>query len=194
MIKFNRQKGFTVIEMIVLVGVIAMVAILSFINFRHSEKNRRVKLSADAITSAIRLTQNYTLSGKQIERNAMVISGTRCSGAGLNNAIKYYIVHLAENSNTVEIRAEDNCGAVVLIQSYPLTQFTLIPANGLAVDLGSGINNFSTIDIVFEPPFAVIKARTTTTDYFQQIVITIGDDTGAYSRTVTVDGISGKIE
>jgi prepilin-type N-terminal cleavage/methylation domain-containing protein len=197
----NKQKGFTLIELLVVIGMMTIITSALIINFKAGDRSKRVNLTKDTIISALRQAQNYTLSGKQIPLPAVaphVRGNTRCAS---NNAPVSYWVEMHANSNNLDIMAEDTCGAVMRIQTYNLVQGTKFSPNNTFFTVRNA-GNFSSPDLAvrFQTPFATMTVATIAAplsgDFvtFSNSVVTFEHNDGLPEKTVTVDGISGKID
>lgn len=184
-----NTSGFTIIEMVVVIGMIAIIAGISIINFRQGQKQRAVALAFDSITNAIRTAQNLTQSGKIIPADAVLIAGP--GGCADPAALDYYISFTLTSSFT--IYAEDKC---VPKSVYQIQQFTL-PVNTAVSTLSLNVNdgNQTALDIKFTPPFAILTASGSGGGFasFTGLTITVSLTGGGPAKVITVDGISGRI-
>lgn len=62
----RSQRGFTLVEMIVVIAILAMLSVLVVANFRNSEKINAVRLGAEQFVGALREAQNYAMAQKRI--------------------------------------------------------------------------------------------------------------------------------
>lgn len=200
MMNTKKQPGFTLIELMIVVFVMALVAGALIVNFRQGEQQRRVSLMRDTVISAFRTAQNYTLSGRQIPPPAQaphVRGNARCVND--NAALSYWVEFTA--SNDFDVMAEDRCGAVMLVQRFKgIAQTRFLTANPFALTTGTGTTNSTTIAIRFTPPFGVMSSTAAvgplpaSFNSFISATITLEHQDGVRQRTITVDGISGRID
>jgi prepilin-type N-terminal cleavage/methylation domain-containing protein len=198
--KLNSQRGFTLIELIIVIFIMGMLSGALIMNFRAGDRQRRVNLSRDTIISAFRTAQNLTLAGKQIPPAAQaphVRGNTRCIND--NAAISYWVEFTA--SNVIDIMAEDRCGAIMRIQQFSLVpQTRFIVTNPFTLTNSSGSTSSTTIAVRFTPPFGTASATTTSAPLpasfnpFITSSLTIAYTDGQRTRTITMDGISGRID
>jgi type II secretory pathway pseudopilin PulG len=200
MTKARRQKGFTLIELMIIVFVMAMVGGALIVNFRQGEKQRRVNLMRDMVISALRSAQNYTLSGRQIPppgQATHVRGPARCVND--NAALSYWVEFTT--ATAFDIMAQDRCGAVIRMETFAAvaqTQFAGSTPYRLTTSLGSA--DSGSMAVRFTPPFGSMTAATTSGPVpgsfasFVGATITVEFQDGERQRTVNVDGISGRID
>ncbi|MFA6394298.1 MAG: prepilin-type N-terminal cleavage/methylation domain-containing protein [Patescibacteria group bacterium] len=61
----KNQSGFTMIELLVGIFIIAMISGIFLANYRSSDENSKLKNAADKFASDIRLAENYTLGSRK---------------------------------------------------------------------------------------------------------------------------------
>jgi len=174
------QKGFTLIELVVVTAMIAIIAGISVANFRAGEKQKRAQIAVDTVISSIRVAQGFTLNGKN----------TNNINAGCRVSQYYYLVF--GYGTAYSILANNNCGTTDLIETDTLPTNTRIKANGLVLN---GTVAASNLSIVFYPPFAATRAGKDNSGYntFTTATITVETTDGTVSKTATVDGVAGRI-
>jgi prepilin-type N-terminal cleavage/methylation domain-containing protein len=172
----NSRKGFTLIELIVVLFMMAMLSTIMLANFRAGQRQRSVQLAADTLVNAFRTAQSYTLSGKKIG----------------NCAPKYYYVTLTY-STAYTLFALDSCGGTDTIQTYNLPVNVKFRSGQIKVEGASASANAK---IYFTPPFAKITASRDggAAAAIAQATFILESSDGSVSKTVTVDGVSGKVE
>jgi type II secretion system protein H len=62
--KNKTKKGFTLLEIMVVVSIIAIMTGIMIISLNQSKNRQALKTSAGEVVAAIRETQNYALTGK----------------------------------------------------------------------------------------------------------------------------------
>jgi len=60
------KKGFTVIEMLVVIFIIGVMSTVLVVNWRQNEKTYLVRRTAQEIAQSIRKAQDLALTGKKI--------------------------------------------------------------------------------------------------------------------------------
>lgn len=180
----SGESGFTLIELLAVILITATIAGISVASFRKAEKQKRAVIAADIVINAIRNSQNFTLTGKNISNSSCAISKAPVS----------YILRVS-NTTTWVVWAEDACGVFNLIESYTLPAGTNNSSN-LTIN-GSVVSG---LQIKFKPPFGAMTASSDVTlgagsfSNFTTISIDVQTADGAVTKTVTVDGVSGRIE
>src|SRR3989344_9542280 len=61
----NNQKGFTIIELMVVVGIVAVISGIFLLNYRQGERNLAIQRSAQIVTQNITRAINNSLGGKE---------------------------------------------------------------------------------------------------------------------------------
>lgn len=62
----RSQRGFTLVEMIVVIAILAMLSAMVVVNFRNTEKMNAVRLGAEQFVGALREAQNDALAQKRV--------------------------------------------------------------------------------------------------------------------------------
>lgn len=191
----RKINGYSLVELLVAMAMIALISTISIANFRANERKKRVVFAADGITNALRNAQNYTLTSRQIATSNCI------QGTSVDRAAVAYRVEFSRNSPTYTLRAEDKCGTSHTIETYTLpqqVQFNLI--TGLQMTVGGSTTNHSQVQVKFTPPFARMFGATTLgagasfNAGFQGINFIIHHSSNTtITKTVIIDGISGKI-
>ncbi len=91
-------KGFTMIEMIVSISIIAILATTFLANYHGARKSSELNMAAQKLASDIRLTQSYALGLKEKDGNVPVRWGVYFNKASGSNG-KYIIYADTESSN-----------------------------------------------------------------------------------------------
>ena len=86
----DAQKGFTIIELLVVISIMATMAGLFLVNFAGTRGPRNLRLAQNELVTNIRKIQSYTLSARDVNST---------------NAARYYILRLIQGSNTYEMQA-----------------------------------------------------------------------------------------
>ncbi|MEJ0021796.1 MAG: type II secretion system protein [Candidatus Doudnabacteria bacterium] len=185
--------GFTLIELMVVLFITTMIAGISVANFRAAEKQKQAVIAGDTVVNAIRNAQNFTLTGKNTNNTDATCRVPQYYYITFNysGAIVLSAVHNNNSAGTCS-------SAPDTIETYPLPINTRIKASGLVLD---GAIASSSISFMFMPPFGVLTAgkdigtiNATTTAAFTTATISVETLEGSASKTVTIDGIAGKIQ
>jgi prepilin-type N-terminal cleavage/methylation domain-containing protein len=185
----KKQVGFSLVEIMIVIVITATIATMMLTNFRNVEKSKRVQLTADGVTNVVRLAQNYTLGGKQIQRT----SG--CSG---DNTVNDYRVVLTGLATSTTIYADDKCDTEVSVETFTYLNGARVQANGIAYEVCNpicSVNNVGTLHVRFTPPFARMTASTDGLIFtpFARADVTIESTDGTLTKVFRIDGVSGRI-
>ena len=63
--KFKSYAGFTLIELMVSVSIVALVSGIFLVNYHSANKQSELSMSAQKLVSDIRLAQSYSLGSKE---------------------------------------------------------------------------------------------------------------------------------
>ncbi len=181
----NFQTGFTLIEMLVVIFIVAMIGTASIVNFRQGEKQKQVVIAFDTVSNALRVAQNYSLSGR----------GTNNANPACRTPQYYYVT--ITYTTTVTISALNNnvagCGSTPdVMDTYNLPPNTRIRASGLVFN---GVPASTSMVVAFYPPFGAIKASRDggALSIFTTATATVESVNSTISKVLTVSGVSGKI-
>lgn len=172
----NRfSSGFTLIELIVAIGIFGLLATLSVANIRGGSTQQEVRLQADSLSALLREAQVRSLSGTPFEGNFPV------GGYG---------VHLETCSTppcSPVLFADSNANFAYDGASEAVETLSL----GTSVTLDT-ISTGSPSDIVFKPPrpYICVSAECSGVG---EVVITLETVEGNRTAQVTVNQISGQI-
>ncbi|MFC1623254.1 Tfp pilus assembly protein FimT/FimU [Patescibacteria group bacterium] len=64
----NNKKGFTLLETLVVIAMVAIMTIAVLTTLNTNKLERELETAGDQVYSAIRETQNYALTGKEAEQ------------------------------------------------------------------------------------------------------------------------------
>lgn len=94
---FEEKKGFTLIELMVVVAIFAIMAGVAFSHIASTRGNVELETAANELVAAIRETQNYALTGKLGDESDV------CSGYVFAPGVP------ASNSYTISASNPDDC-------------------------------------------------------------------------------------
>ena len=175
--KTKNNFGFTVIELIVSAGIIALVSVLVIVNLRGTNQKSSLDNEADRISSIIRTAHINSIIG-------LTVNGTRPLGG--------FGIHLieCETNCTYFLFADDNGNYEydgdppdVLIQA-----FNMLDDNVYIDNLSSGNN----LDITFTPPEGEIYIDASHDDDEAVIILRFTDT--SYTRQITINRFTGRID
>jgi len=167
--KIMNQGGFTLVEMLVSIFIIALMSGVFLVNYRAGGKGTELKNTAQKMASDIRLVQNYCLGAKDFN-NAATPGG--------------WGVVIEQNNNRYHIFADQNQNKTR--QSAAESFMTInLPAD---VEI-SAMTGGNTATIVFVPPDPATYINGTS----QEIAITLRDKNTLKTLVIRVNKV-GLIE
>ncbi len=201
------NRGFTLVEMLIIIFMMAMISTALILNFKQGDARKRVNLTRDNVITALRTAQNYTLAGKQIPTlvEAPRVRGNASCGSNTVTTPSASFWIEFTGTNTADLMGEAQCtggNAVMRIQTFNLINSTEFPTSAFSITTtASGTSTASNLAVRFTAPFATMTATTTATPVASDFnIFTTAsvkaqyNNTPAYTKVITVDGISGKIE
>lgn len=99
----KKISGYTLIEMLVVLGIAALVFGVSFASFTNFNKGRNLEAAANEVAVALRDAQHRAMSG-EIDR-----SSGRCDAVDFS--LGYWYIKWGENSNTYSLRLYCKCNS-----------------------------------------------------------------------------------
>jgi Tfp pilus assembly protein FimT len=173
----KNQQGFSYIELLVSIGIIAMVSGLMMANYRYGQNRSEVRMSALKIANDIRLVQNHALSLKKV--------GTANPGGwGIyfkKNQPEYKIFSEAQTGGQVNktYKNGEQQGPTIALPSH-------IGYQSLKIDT----TNKNDVSIFFVPPDPVTYVEAITPG---KAYITIEDTRSHNTSTISINSL-GLIE
>ena len=126
---FFNKSGFTLIEIIITMGIIALLSATMFRIVSVSETNHGLIMAGDKVKSSIRLAQSYALSVPQeVEQRTICGYGIHVDGTSI---IRLY--HLYNNDFEANPEACNDSSALDYSGSA-----SLFKVDDIAIDLGQG--------------------------------------------------------
>ncbi len=180
-----KQKGFTLIEMLVVIAMIGIISTISVANYRKGEKSRRAGIAQDSVLTALTTAQGLALSGKKTNN-----ANASC------RIPKLYFVDFVLNQNTATIKVLNNCDTIDSVDTLKIPDGTTVSQLSM-----NGANANTNMAIGFDLPFVkVFGLKDVTTPvlanfatYTNPATVTIVTSDGSISKIVTVDPVSGRI-
>ncbi|MBI4363474.1 MAG: four helix bundle protein, partial [Candidatus Doudnabacteria bacterium] len=186
-IPHSRNKGFTLIELMIAAAVMAILASVTVANFRESERNKTLAAGSDMVVNAVRNAQNRAFASEAIASSTCTINSIP------DRAPKSYLIVFGSQTSAT-LYGVDKCDNAVALETYLYPKDVLVQSNGYV--LNSAV--VGSLQIKFTPPFAATTASSDaginqgTFSSFTSSEVTIG--IASKVRTITVDGVSGKVE
>jgi len=178
-------EGFSMVEMIVVVGIIGMIGGIMMFNYGQARKSQNLQIARDALQSALRQMQSNSLSGQPYP------GGTSARDYGLK---------ISQTSTAYETFVEQ-AGTLAYQTLEALTLPQAVSVTNLRVTYNGATTNITDAEIRFFPPFAEIKVTARnggTTLFFEQAVVIVNFDMiyqgTTQTRSLVIDGVSGRID
>lgn len=195
--RFKNNLGFTLVELLIVMAMMALITTVMLANFKNGDKFKKVQLSADAMVNIVRLGQNYSLSGRQIQQSQNPVSGSRCP---TDTSVNRYLIEVNPANNTISLLAEDNCSATFLTDRYTLPTGVRFAPGGITL-VSCYVGNCpltstpANVRVAFTPPFGTMSAASfnETPAPFRSLTVRIESADSVRFKDVVIDGISGQI-
>lgn len=137
MAKIKKQFGFSMIELIVSMSIVAMITGIFLANYRRGDDSNKLNLSAQILESNIRLSQNLSLGAT---------STNGSSGIHFDTANNNYFIFTDDNDNMSYDFGEEDEGRIFYL-----------PDGVLIDNLNIGGSSFSDLNITFLPPNPIVR-------------------------------------
>jgi prepilin-type N-terminal cleavage/methylation domain-containing protein len=169
------QNGFTLIELIVSISIIAMMSGLFLANYHSTNESTELKMTAQKLASDIRLVQNYSLGSKEYGGNMPAGGwGIHLDRVSFPNS---YILFADSDGNMQYDSGESDADKGGQTISLP------VGVNVGDIDIGSSVNS---VDITFLPPDPITNIWDGSNAYNFVDIILI-EENGNMTRTVGVN-------
>lgn len=142
MLKDKEQKGFTLVEMLVVMAVMAIISSMVLVNYRGGERRNLLRLTAQEVTNTFIRAQNMSLSSQEFKATGEVPEGG--FGVRLNNYNNSYLIFADIDANI----AYDGLSELVETLALP---------DGIEIYSLNGATNNTDLDITFTPPDALVS-------------------------------------
>jgi len=147
--KFNKKeftlrnsKGFTLLEMMLVVVIISMMSVVVMNSYNSQKKTKEVQFAIQKISDDIRKVQNYSINIKKFE--TYDISGGY--GIHFERDGTNYIIFL--NSPSVPNKA-------YVVGEDQIVETIVLPQS-VTIDTLNGASDLPSADILFEPPYGKV--------------------------------------
>jgi prepilin-type N-terminal cleavage/methylation domain-containing protein len=192
----NSQSGFTFVELVVALFIMATLSAIMVAGFNQGTKSRAVTLGGDVVSNSIRTAQNQS-------QNPQVIPNAISPCAPPDNVpsefhIKFDTTTTILNYSFFEYaKCENPPSTPIILQNFGLPRnVQLRKADGLLVDGVSLGNDGGTLEIKFLPPFGKLSVSKNGGQFvnFTQAKVIVETPDGAFMKTITLDGLSGRVD
>lgn len=194
------RKGFTYIEMIIVLAITGLLLTATVTNFRAGQRQDAVRLGAQRLADVIRRAQSSTIGG-QAKADGSVPAGygvrvTSDVASDTTKAILFADDGLKTGTvNTYDASPDEMVESTSLI---PTTSGTVIRVKNITVKGAGGDTTPTSLDIVFTAPLGHIYFNNDDSSAANEAVITVEDASssagGAREKTVTINRLTGRID
>jgi len=164
--KPNKGRGFTLIELMVVISIITILSVMVFINQRSSQSQYLITQAVQKLTSDLRRTQNMAMSGTQIAGNYY---GYGIYAERNNN---FYIIFGDRNDN----KKFDGEPTDTIIENIKLPSNVTI----------SSVSPSDKVHVFFRPPDPLTSISDGTSDMTEASIVLVISSGQSLSRTVKV--------
>lgn len=164
----SQQRGFTLVEIIIVMSIISLMSVAILANYRNAEKRYLVDQTAQKLASNIRKAQNMAMSGVDMS------AGRYGYGIYIRQADNFYIIYADVNHNSSH-------------QPVDLTIETIYFPEGIEIDSITPIS--SRIDIFFEPPDPITNINYPVPSGTGMITLKYKDTSFTKTITATIAGL-----
>ena len=169
-----KKNGFTLIELIVSVSIIALVTGIFLANYSSANRRTDLTMTAQKMVADIRLAQNYALGLARYGNSNVPAGGWGIHIDLLNYGSNKYVVFADDNANYVYDADEANAAFGAQVTSLP---------NNIII---SSLNVGTKADITFLPPDPITTITGSVTTH-QQVDIVLKDVKTNSIKTIRVN-------
>ncbi|MBU4000257.1 type II secretion system GspH family protein [Patescibacteria group bacterium] len=176
-----KNRGYTLVELLIVVAIISIMSVVSFSNYGTSRKNVVLRQEAQKVILDLRQAQNMAMN--TVKFNGQIPSGGYGIRFDVLSSDAYIIYADTDNSATYS-------GAGEIFITRAIGSPVIISGISIGINLGS-LNPASPVDINFVPPDPKVKINTND-NYFTKITLRYGG-AGGPTKDITINGITGQI-
>lgn len=167
-ITYNKQSGFTLVEMLVIVAITVMLSVFVTVNFSELRASQELSSAATDFISKAREVQNYIFTG-------FVVAGGEKADA--------YEIRIAANTTSYQIYYE-------IDSVLSLLETVNLPANMRINQIKVGGAATTPVTIRMTSPFGNITVNGSPS---QLTEVELVQSTSGRTKAVVIDPISGRI-
>jgi len=201
----NKNYGFTLLEVLVVIAIFALIMASVFANFRQGEFSNQLSLAADNVATEIRKVQTMVASGvpTYVCMAGAVITGVceddpaACGGDCIEHVpFGGYGLAFEEGSDTMALFADlDESGSFddpeELIRNLPISVTGRVIVERMNTETGA----LDTLEVIFSPPKSMMS-------FFgpgifgdpSEATITLGHEVSGRTEDITLNNISSRID
>ena len=177
------MKGFTLVELMVVISITTIMSLLILPNFRLSEQQLSVKISAYRLAQDLRRAQEKAMSS--IKFNGQISAG----GYGINFVLdsNTYILFADVNANG-QYDGEGEKVEEIDISSIKITpkySYLYYPNGGDPIEMWASLSELS---VIFVPPDPSVVIDSAETSYNDEYMVSLGYDS-EITKSVKINGV-----
>ena len=171
------KNGFTLIEILVVMVIIALFSIAVFANYQSGQKKYVLSQAIQMLVSDLRRAQNMAIAGVEISGICEEGSGYACYGFYADQEDDFYVIFGDKNNNKT-LQPSD-----IIIETINLPEQVKIKSVSNSFDATTKTNVF------FEPPIPTVYINGDSDIGWAKIVLELEGTTLEQSVTVTTVGL-----
>ncbi|HOZ36725.1 MAG TPA: hypothetical protein PLR18_02755 [bacterium] len=180
------KSGFTIAELVVCAGIIAMVSALVIANFQGSNQRASLDNEAERLGSVLRQANINSLIGLTVTGGVRPAGGFGVHLSACSSDCSYFIF---ADGNGDHLYNPDNPGDII-IQNFGMLDDNVY-IHQLVLPLPVGQPQPESLDIAFVPPQGLVYVNGV--DTFEQAEMSLGFANSSYERVITIISKSGRI-
>lgn len=204
---FRKNSGFTLMELLVVIGIMVLLATVLIINYNRQRGVRNLKIAQNELITNLRKTQSYILSARNSPSTGL--------------PAKFYILRLGTvGAGTPAVNSIYRIQNIDTNYAFGDPEQLLLPQgiviSGITVARGGTFVQAQCAQLMFSSPFGRLYTYYRTSDnncgsivvtdgvvqspsqllglVDSTVTITLQDTKSLATRTVVVSGVSGKVE
>ena len=187
----STEKGFTLLELLVVVGIIATLSSIVLGGYRTGEDKFALQRSANKLSQDLRRAENMAMMGNPAPSNFGEIFpsggyGFYFDAATSTGAVGYYTFFCDCNDNAYyeSSGASVSCSSSTVATPFPESMEVLSLEAGVVI---SDVSPSTAFSITFFPPDPVIKITGADSVSYDEAVITL--DLYGKTKTITINTV-----
>jgi prepilin-type N-terminal cleavage/methylation domain-containing protein len=168
------KKGFTIIELLVSLGIFVVVTAMVVTNFRGGSQSDELKIAADTLVSNLRKAQNMALAGEQV--GGITPPGGYGVYFTLGTPLQYIVFADFNGNQKYDLGEDLSDGKIILAKNVVIT----------------GVRPLANSSVVFKPPKPTTYINGGTAD--NVLEVDLGHSVSGKIRKILVNRVSGRID